>query len=180
MYVRYSHEREQWLTSIWLLECAHWRTSVWAELGSQQQMWHILSCRHISSECFGVSYLASFFLIELHVWTFSRQPAILLYPLPSFHLFFVVFLPFMSLHPSSSAVRFLTSEEQTNCCLFSSLSSVKYLISVYPCSFPRRWQRLFLEKAWRIWWRRRKENIYGSFLNYYYFFFRCYISQVSG
>lgn len=138
IYVRCINEREQWLTFIWLLVCLLYKVYLsWVGIWTADITHFVLQACHIWVFCYFCSCL--FFCF------------VLLHLLPTSHLFFISL--FICLLFSSSAVCFLTSEEQSNCYLSSSLSSVKCLVSVYPCSFPGRWQRLFLERACRIWWR---------------------------
>lgn len=115
--------------------------------------------------------LASFFLIEVHVWTFACQPAILLCVLPACHRF-VFYYSFA--FSSSSAVCFLASEEQRNCCLFSSPSSVKYLGFGLLLLFS--WEMAEADFGEGLEDLTEEENIYGSFFkNWDFFFFFSYL-----
>lgn len=82
------------------------------------------------------SSFASFFLIEMHVWTFSCQSAILLYLLA---MFFFLHFVHSTLHLLTFLLlsHWLFSPLWSKVCVafFSSLSSVEYLVSSYPCSF---------------------------------------------
>lgn len=152
IYVRCIHEREQWLTFIWLLVCLLCKVyPSWVGILTTDITHSIPQACHVW--VFLLFLFLPIFLNRgtcLDIFLSSCCSAASFAYFPSSFLFISLFICLLF---SSSAVCFLTSEEQSNCCLSSSLSSVKCLVSVCPCSFPGRWQRLFLER----------ENIYGYF-----------------